>query len=497
MPTGNVTTTHVSGGLGASGYIPDRVHAKIGVAEGETANEVKLVLNFQQAKQIFKAGSLLDSLQQHFEEFNENLGQVAGPVLCVRPENDIPGIASAIEDAARTGLATFVVSGNPTGSADVILSIVTGGKSGTATYKRSVDGGVNWESVMLTPASGSQIALANGSSVVFTDDVTTPDSSFIAGETYRFSLTSPSASKAEFLKTLNLIKREYRLYWIHILCEADPAFGVSVSQVLNEMEVDHHLPAFAVLEAKKPTTQLSTVDAVNTYHQNLLDEWESFKSDRVVICASRGRYIPGGIFAFGGIEAVQSSTEPIGYMVNCATLLCAKLAANPVNVSPGYVKDNASLTMSEVEYWDMGYRNYMDVLNDSGFTVIKQYDDYEGIFIAQGKIKARNDSDFQEIPERRRADKLHRIVYKKSLPFIEMDSEIKSGSGGIEYIRLSCSGAVSAEMEVAGRAEISGHKIVLDPSGTFKSTGILEVFLTMFVKNRVKAIQWTTSFSRI
>jgi hypothetical protein len=497
MPTGNVSTTHVSGGLGTSGFIPDRVHAKIGIAEDGVANEVKLILNFQQAKQVFKAGPLVDSLQQHFEEFDANKNQIAGPVLCIRPVNDIPGIATAIPDEERTGLATFVVEGNPTGSADVVIKIVLGGKSGVATYKKSIDGGVNWESVLQTPASGSALALANGSSVKFTDDSTTPDSTFVSGETYKFQLTRPTASPAEILNSLNLIKREYRLYWIHILGGVDKAFGVSVSQILNEMEVDHHLPTFAILEAIPPVTDLITEEDVGDYHQALIDEWESFKSDRVSIVPAWGRYIPGGIFAYGGIDAVKSSAEPVGYWVNAATMLCAKLAASPVNVSPGYVRVNQSLTISEIKYWSLGYRNYMDVLNDSGFTVLKEYDDYEGIFIAQGKIKARSDSDFQEIPERRRADKLHRIVYKASLPFIEMDSEVKSGSGGLEYVRLSCSADVSSEMEVAGRAEISGHTVILDPNKNFITTGILEAYLTMYVKNRVKAISWTTSFSRI
>ncbi|EMN48806.1 hypothetical protein LEP1GSC088_3933 [Leptospira interrogans str. L1207] len=108
----------------------------------------------------------------------------------------------------------------------------------------------------------------------------------------------------------------------------------------------------------------------------------------------------------------------------------AKIAATSVNVSIGYVKDMRSLTFSEIRYWDEGYRNYMDLLHDMGLMVLKQYDDYDGIFIARDKIKASSDSDFKELLERRRADKMHRILYRESLQFLNMDTEVDSGSGG-------------------------------------------------------------------
>lgn len=126
MPTGDVTTTHVSGGLGNTGSKPDRVHLKIGIAEGSEENKTILVLNYQQAKQVFEAGPLLDSLQQYFEEFNEALNQKPAPVLCVRPKNDIPGLVEALPDTTRIGKAQVAVEGNPTGSALVIIRIVSG-----------------------------------------------------------------------------------------------------------------------------------------------------------------------------------------------------------------------------------------------------------------------------------------------------------------------------------------------------------------------------------
>ena len=102
-----------------------------------------------------------------------------------------------------------------------------------------------------------------------------------------------------------------------------------------------------------------------------------------------------------------------------------------------------------------------------------------------------------EIPERRRADKMHRIVYRESLPFLNQDTDIRAGLGGLEYIKATCDAKISQEMEQAGRAEINSHKIILDPDKSFKLTKILKAQLTMYVAGRVAAIEWTTSFAQV
>lgn len=499
MPTGNVTTTHIDGGLGLSAFNPDRIHAKVGVAESGDALRIYLILNFAQAKNIFGKGSLVDSLRQHFEEFNTVTGELPQPVLCVRPLNDIPGIA---DPAVKTGTGLAVLptlTGTPVGSATVILRITKSGAHGVAEYRRSVDGGISFEPPMVTPASGSPIALAFGMSSAFTDDVTTPANTFISGDEYKVVIHAPTASEAARLDAVEALKREYRLRWIHVIGGVKRPFAVACESILVEMETLHHLPTFIVLEEQsfEEAMPLGTLeDAANfsLYYQGLADEWDSFVSPtgRVAVVGAQGRYIPGGIAAAGGISAVINSVDPIGEWRNAATFLCARLSASPVNESPAYVKNHKSLTFSEIRHWNLGYRDYMDVLHDLGHVVLKQYDDYEGIYIARGKLKSSVDSDFQEIPERRRADKMHRIVYQESLPFIEGDSRLTN----IQYMQTVVGNAIKIGMMPMGREEISNFGIAIDPERTFATTGILECDLVMFISNRFKEIRWRTSFSR-
>lgn len=58
MAIGSVSTTHVSGGLGNSFPHEDKVHAKIGQAEGCDANAPILISSYQQGKDVFIRGGV-------------------------------------------------------------------------------------------------------------------------------------------------------------------------------------------------------------------------------------------------------------------------------------------------------------------------------------------------------------------------------------------------------------------------------------------------------
>lgn len=498
MPTGNVTTTHTNGGLGSSVFIEDRVGAKVNAAEGGDANRVYLILSKAHAKNVFGQGPLVDQLQQHFEEFDENLGQTPQPVLCVRPENDLAGSSEAVKGSANTGLAALpTLAGSPTGSATVVLVITKAGAGGTAEYRRSTDGGATFESALVTPLTGQPISLAAGVTASFADDATTPADTFKVGDRFTVSIAGPRPSNASRLEALAALTREYRARWIHIGGSSTKAFGVTVNQMLLDMETVHHLPLFAVIEARSfaevmPVSTPETAENVSDYFQAIDEEWDSFFSDRVAVVSARGRYIAGGIAAYGGIEAVESAGASVGEYRNAATLLCAHLAAGPVNESAGWVEKHRSLTVSDIEFWDLGYRDWMDVLHDKGHVVLKEYDNYEGIFIARDRLKCKPDSDFQMITERRRADKAHRIVYQTSIPMINADTQITS----LDYIKTLADKAVKEQMMLPGRAEITGFSTVLDPDKTFSRTGILEAELQMAIRGRVQSIRWRTSFTQ-
>jgi len=488
--TPNVSITHVNGGLVSQDIIPDRVHLKIGSAEIGDADKVYWIYSGNQAKDVFGKGELVDSLIQHFEEFNQLKGQVASPVLAVRPINDSAG---SVATPVKTGVGLAALpstAGTPTGSRIVKIKISKAGAHGVAEYRKSLDGGISYGSAVVTPATGTPISLDVGVSATFADDGTTPANTFLVGDEYTFTISGPNASLAARLDTLEKMKREYRLYFIHILGEATRAFGVSVNSVLNEMASQHHLPTFSIVEARKKTN----LETVPEYLASLMAEWDPFYSERVSVVCSEARYIANGIESVGGFDLAKLET---GEWRNAGTMLAAKLSASAPNISAGYVRDMQSLTFAEIRYWNEGYRDYMDAMHDMRLTVLKEYDDYDGIFIAKDRIKSKSDSDFAEIPERRRADKMHRLAYQESLPFLNEDTELKAGNGGIDFLKATMDAKISQEMEQPGRAEINSHKIVLDYDKSFVRTKLLKAKLTMFVAGRINGISWETSFGRV
>ncbi|MEM7184481.1 MAG: DUF2586 family protein [Spirochaetota bacterium] len=508
MPTGNVTTTHQSGGLTESDVIPDRVHAKVGQAEEGIVNKAYYIRTLKQAKNVFGRGPLIDSLTQYFEEFDESLAQKPVPVICVRPDNDGTPTASTAnldnslvpvrDDITAPGTANGHVNGTPTGDRVVKLKIVKGGAAETAVYRLSTDGGVSYGEPIETPASGSPISLDAGMTLDFTNDTGTD--AFVEGDIWTVNIYGPSPTRASIETAVSSLIQEYRCYWIHVLGGVTRAFAVSINSILTDMQDNYNQPTFAILEGlSRAEAEVENGAAFADdagYFQYIQDEYDPFQSERIAIVIGEGRYISGGIANAGGYAVVDASETIAEDWRNAATLLTAKLASGGPNVSAGYVREKRSLTFSEIRYWDQGYQDYMDTFHDMRLTVLKEYNDYDGIFIARDRIKSGVDSDFIEIPERRRADKMHRIVYQSSLPFLNQDTEIRAGAGGIEYLKASIDAQIAEEMEKPGRAEISSHKIVLDPDGDFALTGILKVSLAMYVAQRIKAIEWETTFAR-
>lgn len=496
MPTASVTTTHQSGGLTFSDVIPDRVHGKVGTAESGEENKIYYIQNLRQAENIFGKGQLVDSVQQYFEEFNEILNQKPVPLLCVRPENDTPGIIKT-PILEGTGLATVTTNGSPTGNRSVKIKITKSGTGGVAEYRKSIDGGLSYSAPLITPASGTSISLDVGATARFTDDATTPEQTFITGDIWTFDITGPTASNTAVLRAIEAYKQEYRVYWIHLLGGVTRSMAVSIDSILTTMETDLNQPIFAILEgmnrAEAETKKGSAFADVPEYLQYIADEYDPFESDRVAIVASEGRYIPGGIINAGGYGVLQASETPIGEWRNAATMLTAKIASGAPNVSAAYVREKRSLTFSEIRYWQEGYQDYMDLLHDMRLTVLKQYNDFNGIYIARDRMKSDLESDFVEIPERRRADKMHRIVYRESIPNLNADTE----QINFDYIQAQIDKAVSDAMEIPGKAEITGHEIILDPNKNFASTRILEALMRIYVRGRIGAIEWTTSFSQV
>ncbi len=446
-------------------------------------------------KERIHQGELVDSLKQHFEEFDEELGEVPVPVLCVRPENDQAGsVDPVIPDIENTGSAHVpTIAGVPVGNRSVVIRISKAGALGTAEYRKSENGGDTFGPPIVIPGSGT-VALSAGITATFQNG-TTPAETFHVGDTFRFNIKGPGPSEQSRLLAIQALKTVDQgntpFYWFHHLGGVSRSFAISVSVLLEEMRTQNFFRIFAVLETDRKTD----TESIESYFLRIQDEWDSFENERVCVVGAEGRYISGGINSNGGWNASLELAEAIGEWRNAATFLCARLAAHRVNVSAAWVAKNKSRTFIGIRYWNEGYKGYKTAFDDLGLTILQIYPDYQGVFIASDNLMAGATSDFRYIPELRRANKMHRIVYRESLPFLKSDTETNSGSGGLDYLKATVDAKVSSEMERAGEAEISGHEIKFQPIKTVNGRKILPATLKMYIKDRIDAIQWSTEFA--
>ncbi|MCE9501536.1 MAG: DUF2586 family protein, partial [Leptospira sp.] len=286
MPTPDVLTYHKDGGINFNEFPPDRIHAKVGVAEGGVANQIYLMSNYNQAKNLFVKGPLCDSLKQYFEEFDQNKGQKPVPVLCVRPANDTAGsIASPVDGEDNTGEAAApTTAGTPTGTRSVILKFTIAGAHATAEYRKSTDGGLTFGSPIVTPASGSPISLDVGVTTTFVNS-STPANTFKVGDTWTFEITGPTATTSAKLTAIEALMDEYRLNWIHLVGGLVRSVAVSIAAILEEMRTAKKLPTFIILEGVGYVS-----GSVSDFYQALLDQWDPLQQDRVCIVTAEGKY---------------------------------------------------------------------------------------------------------------------------------------------------------------------------------------------------------------
>jgi hypothetical protein len=451
---GDVKTNLVDGGLGNSPKGTDGIHAKIGSAEGGEANTAYEVSSYFEAKSILIKGPLLDAIKQWYAEFSADKKQIPPKLWFAKPTADVAGsIGTAV--LTGTGKATAVAAGTPSGSRTFIIEIIKGGASGTATYRKSVDGGETWSGEITSPASGIPIALAVGCTIAFTD-ASTPAESFVTGDSWTFSSSAPGASVASILEAVKVFKTVYDVKFIHIKGETTSAVWTSLQALAEDWDDNYSHYIEFIAEAKARTTE-----TIGEWILARKNEAKAFAGKRViVVCQS-------------GINKLSGNAE------NLANVLSSKIACARVHESPGFVDKFPFLTITSlVDYADLSDKDFgtkaLDALDDAGYTCAVSYDNYPGFFFSHCSTFAGASSDFQRVPILRTSDKIRRIARATMMRYLESPAHAETGIGGILALRTDVDNAIAAAMEISGDREIASHKTIIDENQDVLTTKKVE-----------------------
>lgn len=443
---GNVDTTIKDGGLGNSASGEDGIQLFVGTAEGGDAKTAYEVKSITEARSILKSGELLEFCEHFYGEFDADKGQVAPPIFLIKPETDIAGSIKAPVKTG-TGSATAAANGAPTAGKIFLLEIILAGACGTATYRKSSDGGKTWSDEYITPASGSSIALGYGVNIVFTD-AAIPADSFASGDVWTVESLAPGASTSKILEAIETQVQNFDIKIITVLGATDKAFWAACQQIRTDWEKLFNHYVMFLLAARD---RLSA-ETVETYSMDMINTSRSFYGRGIVVTCAYGKSIKYGDYR------------------SMLPALAAKHSAARVHESVGFVDKFAILTFSEIkDYADLAYKDsttdaWLDLLDNNRLTVATKYDDYPGIFFAHANLMTEESSDYIRSQDLRTVDKVRRIVRQSMMRFIESPSHEEAGIGGLKALKADADDAVAKAMELKGDREISGHDLNVDPT---------------------------------
>lgn len=380
----------------ALGILPpptDGISAKIGAAEGGPVNKIVAVTSLKQVRDVFGGGPLAEALAVH-------LALSGAPVYAVRVNTSSPGTVSPVTKTG-TGTGNLTVSGTPLGAYYVVVYITRSGiglGELTAAFQYSLDGGVTWSPEIGIPISGIVEIPNTGLTLQFHNG--TAPNSFEVGDTYIFTTTPPGASLADLNAALDVLLADPREWeWVHVVGEVTPTIAAAVATRMQEAEAQHRY-AFALLEAPD-------------YPNNeLIAEWSFFADKRVAVAAGYADII----------NPLTGQTQKR----SVAWLASGRLAAIPVHEHLGRV--NTGPVQGVVRLYHDEFRT--PGLDQHGFLTMRTIIGRKGYYFTRGRIKAPQNSDFQNIEIRRVMDRACRIARNATLRYLNESVQV-DGSGNI------------------------------------------------------------------
>lgn len=372
------------------------------------------------------------------------------------------GSSSAITRSGGAVGPLPTLSGAPYDYANAVLTIVTGGAVGTATFKYSLDGGDNYSQTLTTAAS---YLLDSNVTVTFTAGT------YVAGETYSWTDTAPAFSTSDVSSAMDaVIDSIYDPEFVHVLGHASSAANSATMAATISTKVDAawaaHKYFFAVMEAPMDTPE------------NIISAFSSVEQKGLMVCGGFAEVINE---RSGEIEK-KSSGRIIGPRIarNPIAIHLARDAAdsdldacddvtalvpNGMAASTGYHDEDATPAYSA------GRMSSLRTINGR-----------DGFFVANGLTRAASTSDFQQVQYLRIVLKAARAWYKYALTQLAKRVRVDPNTG---FIRSSFAKAIEdggkAVILTALGDAIEGAKVIVNRADNITSDPTLRAKIRIAV----------------
>lgn len=366
------------------------IFGKIGVSPVESTSPIVITGNMDADTIREKLGNspLADACMDSIEN-----GASTIYVLPVK-ETTHGTISKAVH--AGEGKGTVEASGSPTNDFTIIVKIETGGLTNAATCSISENGGNTWNDEQTIPLSG-EIQLQNtGINLTFE---ASEGNTFVAGDTYTFEATAPSANNGDIIEAAKRFKSSMvNVELIHIVGTSTPALWGSLESLGKQMETEAGKPIFFVCEQRNVDENEKT----EAYVEAIAPEAKSVKGRHVCVVSQWLRYV-----------RMDGRTQDI----NMAGIFTGSLASIKESSSAAFT-GTGGITYPEgkvVKLLPDGIEDYIQQMDEARYVFLRKYEGLEGYFVAATNMTAPATSDFANIEDVRVMYRLAREIYKRSI----------------------------------------------------------------------------------
>lgn len=376
----------------------------IGVAAGGStaAGQTSLLGRSSAPRAILGHGPLTERIEDYFGAGGQNTQAIAIP-LAATTGGACGAVTKTGTGAAAGAAAVKAPATKALCAADVIVEILAGGNFGAATFRVSVDGGLSWSAEKKTVASGTlhdinyRAGVAEtGVTIAFTD-AAPGAGSFVAGDTYKFTISEPDVTASDMMAALNAALLVYSPEMIAIVGASGSAEWATVALLASD-QWNAHKPVRIAMEYALP----AAAQTLDQWVAAALADGLTFASDFTAICA-----------AFGGISA-PDGTKKTRNALGVAMGFYSRLR---VNESIGRYLD---CPVAQVAL-PAGYTNaHAQQLDTAGYIALMKHAGSKVPHFANGRLKSQDGSDFQYIEDGRTVDKAARICRIEMLKSLHM-----------------------------------------------------------------------------
>ena len=386
---------------------------------------------------------------------------------------DIQGTVGEITHSGE-GMGAISVEGNPDNAYQVVVEITETGSLNDGMFRYSIDGGNIFSAEQMIPMSGTYEMPKTGLTLKFSVEEETSQA-FMEGDAYSFETTEPTLTNQSVLKAVEQLKNSNISFeMVHIVGTSGKALWAALQQEAIEFLDIYKKPLIFLVEGRA-VREGETLD----------EYWTAMKEERrgissIYICVS---------LSYGNYVRQDLSTR----VINMAGVISGLFGQAKESLSIGCVKEFPISSAKLLQLVPDGIGEYTKLLDDAGFTVLRQYTGLEDYYVSNAKTLAADNSDFPYVENVRVLNRIVREVNKRTTENIQQEidpEEIETSVKRIESeLNIAMDDCIDDKIISSGEVTIDTENVnilvdeTLNVSAEWVPMGTARVFNISFAVN--------------